>query len=249
MPDTDAHAAATYDAMAEDYHAALARGEKHYNSLYERPAVISMLPDISGKSVLDVGCGTGPLSAWLASRGAEVVGFDTSAQMVRIAEERGIERSSFRVADLAQPLSFLTDNSFDVAVASLVMHYLYDWVEPLRELRRVLRPSGRLIISTHHPARDIELSATGNYFGTELVRDRWKLGEKEFDVQFWRRPLTDMFAAFAHAGFNVLEFHEPQPVPECRELSPEAWQALTTRPTFAFFKLAPADRFLTPSDA
>jgi hypothetical protein len=60
-------------------------------------------------------------------------------------------------------------------------------------------------------------------------------------VQLWRRPLTDMFAAFEQAGFSILAFQEPQPVPECRELSPHAWQTLTTRPTFAFFKLAPAD--------
>jgi SAM-dependent methyltransferase len=239
MTDTDAQAAATYDAMAEDYDAALVRGEKHYNSLYERPAIISMLPDVAGKRVLDVGCGSGPLSDWLASHGAEVVGFDTSASMVRLADEKGIERASFRVADLTQPLDFLSDRSFDVAVASLVMHYLRDWVEPLRELRRVLRPSGQLILSTHHPAQDIELSATGNYFDTELICDRWNLGGKQFDVHFWRRPLTDMFADFERAGFSVLAFQEPQPLPECRELSPKAWELLTTKPTFAFFKLVP----------
>jgi hypothetical protein len=62
-------------------------------------------------------------------------------------------------------------------------------------------------------------------------------------VHFWRRPLTDMFTAFERSGLGVLTFFEPQPVPECRELSPEAWEALTTRPAFAFafafFKLAP----------
>jgi SAM-dependent methyltransferase len=239
MADPGAQAAATYDAMAEEYDAALARGEKHYNTLYERPAIISMLPDVAGKRVLDVGCGSGPLSAWLASHGADVVGFDTSASMVRLAEQKGIERASFRVADLAQPLDFLTDSSFDVMVASLVMHYLRDWVVPLRELHRVLRADGQLLVSTHHPAGDLGLSDSGNYFQTELIHDRWDLGDKEYDVHFWRRPLTDMFAAFEQAGFRVLAFLEPQPVPECRELSPEAWQALTTRPTFAFFKLAP----------
>jgi SAM-dependent methyltransferase len=119
------------------------------------------------------------------------------------------------------------------------MHYLHDWVEPLRELHRVLRPGGQLLISTHHPADDIGLSATGNYFDTELIRDRWRIGAKQFEVNFWRRPLTDMFAAFEQAGFGVLTFIEPQPLAECRELSPEAWEVLTTRPAFAFFKLMP----------
>lgn len=240
MAEPDAHAAATYDAMAEDYHTAVAESERPYNSLYERPAIISMLPDVAGKRVLDVGCGSGPLSAWLASRGADVVGFDASAKMVRLAEKRNIEHASFRVADLAQPLDFLTDRSFDVAVASLVMHYLHDWVMPLRELRRILRPDGELIISTHHPAQDIELSVTGNYFAIELLHERWNLGGKPFEVHFWRRPLSDMFAAFNQAGLTVLRFQEPQPLPECRERFPQAWKALTTRPAFAFFKLAPA---------
>jgi SAM-dependent methyltransferase len=234
VPDSDARAAAIYDAMAEDY----TTGDKPYNALYERPAIISMLPAVAGKRVLDVGCGSGPLSAWLARHGAEVVGFDGSANMVRLAEEQGIERAAFHHADLRQPLDFLADHSFDVAVASLVMHYLRDWVEPLRELRRVLRPDGQLLISTHHPAQDIKLSATGDYFDTELLTDRWTFNGKKFEVHFWRRPLTDMFAAFEQAGFSVLAFQEPQPLPECRERFPEDWEELTTKPAFAFFKLA-----------
>ena len=238
----DAQAAATYDAMAEDYDAAVAEGERPYNSLYERPAIFSMLGEVAGRRVLDVGCGSGSLSAWLAARGAEVVGFDASPNMVRLAESKGIPQTSFRVADLRQPLTFLEDRSFDVAVASLVLHYIHDWAEPLRELHRVLRPSGELIISTHHPASDIKLSATGNYFDTELIAERWDLNGKAVEVHFWRRPLSAMFAAFDNAGFRLIEFLEPMPLPECRDRYPKAWEALTTRPGFAFFKLAvPSD--------
>jgi SAM-dependent methyltransferase len=199
-----------------------------------------MLPDIKGKRILDVGCGSGPLSAWLASHGAgEVVGFDASARMVGLAQEKHIERASFRVADLTGPLDFLADRSFDLAVASLVMHYLHDWVQPLRELRRVLKPDGELILSTHHPASDIKLSVTGNYFDTELVHERWNLDGEVFDVHFWRRPLTAMFSAFDQAGFSVLTFLEPEPLPDCRTKFPQAWEALTTKPSFAFLKLRP----------
>jgi SAM-dependent methyltransferase len=239
MPDSDVQAASAYEAMAETY-AADREDQAPWNSLYERPAIVSMLPDLKGKRVLDVGCGTGPISAWAASRGAEVVGFDLTPAMVRLAEARGLNGVSFRVADLAQPLDFLEDGSFDVAVGSLVMHYLRDWVEPLRELRRVLRPDGILVISTHHPAWDVGLSKSGNYFNTELLHDRWTRGGKEFDVRFWRRPLTEMFAAFEQAGFNVLAFREPQPVAEFRERFPEQAEHLSTNPVFAIFKLAPA---------
>jgi SAM-dependent methyltransferase len=250
MADPAVRAAETYDRMAEAYEAAVAEGERPYNSLYERPAIVSMLPDVAGMRVLDVGCGSGPLSAWFSSHGAaEVLGFDVSERMVRIAQQKQIQRASFRVADLSKPLDFLAEESFDLAVASLVMHYLHDWVQPLRELRRVLRADGRLIFSTHHPAQDVELSKSGNYFETELVHDRWDLDGEAFDVHFWRRPLSDMFAAFEQVGFTVISFLEPQPLPECREKFPRAWQSLTTRPAFAFFKLAPAGRHQPASDA
>jgi len=47
-----------------------------------------------------------------------------------------------------------------------------------------------------------------------------------------------MFAAFETAGFSVLAFSEPQPVPECRERFPQEWEFLSTHPVFVFFKLA-----------
>lgn len=213
--------------------------ESPFNALYERPGVIELLPEVRGKRVLDVGCGSGALSSRLADRGAVVTGFDISPSMLRFASQRGLSSASFRVADLAEPLSFLKDSSFDVAVASLVIHYLRDWVPPLRELRRVLRDDGVLVLSTHHPLKDMELSVSGNYLARELLHDRWEKDGQEFDVRFWRRPLSDMFASFNEAGFQVTRLTEPRPLPECRERFPKAWKRLTTEANFLFFRLAP----------
>jgi ubiquinone/menaquinone biosynthesis C-methylase UbiE len=54
------------------------------------------------------------------------------------------------VADLSRPLPF-ADDTFDDVVVSLVLHYLRDWTAPLAELRRVLKPGGRLVLSVNHP--------------------------------------------------------------------------------------------------
>ena len=234
-PDPDT--VSTYESMAEDYAAELEQSP--FNALYERPGVVALLPEVAGKRVLDVGCGSGPLSEWLVHRGAKVVGFDSSPSMVQAAKTRGLSNASFRVADLAQPLTFLPGSTFDVAVASLVMHYLRDWAPPLGELRRVLTDDGVLVLSTHHPASDIELSTTDNYLATELLRDRWEKGGREYEVSFWRRPLSAMFESFDAAGFNVQTLSEPRPLPECEERFPDAWRRLTTHPHFLFLRLSP----------
>jgi SAM-dependent methyltransferase len=222
----------TYDAMAADY---VAAEGNPYNDLYEQPGLRALLPPVAGRRVLDAGCGAGRLSAWLVEQGAEVVGVDASPEMIRLARERA-PGASFSVADLGERLPY-GDDSFDLAVASLVMHYLRDWVPALRELRRVLRPDGAIVLSTHQPTMDVELAGSGDYFALEQLRDRWVVGGREYEVCFWHRPLSAMFHAFKEAGFVVDELSEPQPLPECREQFPEAWERLTTKPHFLFLRL------------
>jgi SAM-dependent methyltransferase len=218
--------------MAADYVAA--KGNP-YNDLYEQPGLRALLPPVGGRRVLDAGCGAGRLSAWLVEQGAEVLGVDASPEMIRLARER-VPGATFAVADLGERLPY-EDDSFDLAVASLVMHYLRDWVPTLCELRRVLRPEGAFVLSTHQPSMDVELADSNDYFAIELLHDRWTVGGREYEVRFWHRPLSAMFRAFKEAGFVVDELSEPQPLPECRERFPEAWERLTTKPHFLFLRL------------
>ena len=86
-------------------------------------------------------------------------------------------------------------------------------------------------------AEPLDFLAAGDYHATELLTDRWEKGGREFEVRFWRRPLSAMFDAIAEAGFQVERVSEPQPLEECRERFPHAWERLTTRPWFLFFRL------------
>jgi hypothetical protein len=81
-PQEEPIALAAYDALAESY-AALVDTKPH-NAYYERPVTLSLLPDVSGKRVLDAGCGPGVYAEWLVRQGAEVVAVDVNEKMVRI---------------------------------------------------------------------------------------------------------------------------------------------------------------------
>lgn len=106
------------------------------------------LGDLRGRSVLDVGCGTGRLAVILAQRyGAKVCGLDPSAEMLAVAEPK--EAAVKWVIGRAEALPF-ENSSFERAVSSLVVHHL-DRATAFREVRRVLRAGGRFVISTPNP--------------------------------------------------------------------------------------------------
>jgi 2-polyprenyl-3-methyl-5-hydroxy-6-metoxy-1,4-benzoquinol methylase len=99
-----------YDAMADEY--AADNAESPMNAYYERPATISLIGEVEGLDVLEAGCGSGLLTAWLVDHGAKVTAFDASTEMVRMARSRVGDRAMISVADLSEPLSFARDSSF-----------------------------------------------------------------------------------------------------------------------------------------
>jgi ubiquinone/menaquinone biosynthesis C-methylase UbiE len=101
-----------------------------------------------GECVLDVASGTGRVSLQAAQAvGAmgSVLGVDLSARMVDAAQRRSLPNTRFARMD-AQQLA-LPDTQFDVVLCSLGLMYLPDPGRALREMRRVLRPGGRLVLS------------------------------------------------------------------------------------------------------
>ena len=137
-----------YDSFARSY--AAANESNLFNAHYERPAMIDLAGDVDGRRVLDAGCGSGALASALRAKGALVTGVDSSAVMVDLARRRLGADADVHVADISQPLPF-DDGAFDDVVVSLVLHYLRDWTAPLAEMRRVLVPGGRLLLSVNHP--------------------------------------------------------------------------------------------------
>ncbi len=223
-----------YDALAQDFESHAT--ESVYNAYYDRPAVLSLLPPVQGKRVLDIGCGPGLYAMWLIEHGAQVVGCDISVEMVKRSQQRVGDRGIFYQHDISQPLSFATSASFDVAIAPLMIHYVTARVAALREVARTLTADGCLIVSTSHPFADWK-SHGGSYFATELVQDTWSSSSESFQMPFWRMSLTTLCDEFAQAGFFIDQLLEPQPVPVAAEIDPKTYGELMEQPGFIAFRL------------
>jgi SAM-dependent methyltransferase len=233
----------TYDSIADGY--ARAVDTAPYNALYERPAMLAMLdplPDLRGRRVLDAGCGSGWYAARLATRGARVAGVDRSPRMLAHARARLGGDAVLAAADLAGGLPFASA-SFDLALSALVLHYLRDWGGALGELRRVLAPRGRLILSTHHPTHEAErlegLGFSVRYGEVQAVEEEW---DDVGRVRFFRRSLGAIVGALHEGGFVVERRVEPVPTEAFRVARPDAYARLVRRPSFLIVQARADDR-------
>jgi ubiquinone/menaquinone biosynthesis C-methylase UbiE len=206
------------------------------NAYYTRPAILDLAGDVAGREILDAGCGAGPLFAQLRDRGATVTGFDASTKMLELARQRLGEDAALQVADIAEPLPF-SDGAFDDVVVSLVLHYLEDWTAPLAELRRVLKPGGRLILAVNHPIVYKIVHPEGSYFATEQWSDEYTFNGQKAVLTYWHRPLHAMTDAFTAAGFRTAVISEPYPAPGARERFPEQFGDKEAFLCFLFFVL------------
>ena len=239
----------SYDEIAEAYASGVDNAP--YNAFYERPATLALVPDVTGAHVLDAGCGSGFYTEELIKRGARVTAIDSSAEMTKHAAHRftdlgilettlqspGLGRVSVRVADLTRPFDFLDDASVDGVLSALVLHYLRDWGCTLAEFRRILKPEGWLLFSTHHPATEAALFDIADYFAIEQLEDYWDLVGK---VRFYRRPLRSITEPVIEAGFVIDRLEEPLPTEWFRKQKPDAYRQLLRHPQFLMVRARPA---------
>lgn len=224
-----------YDQFAKAY--ALENESSLLNAYYERPAMLELAGDVCGHDILDIGCGAGPLTDQLVKRGAKLSGFDASAAMIDLAKQRLGETAELRVAKLGEVLPY-EDNSFDDAVASLVFHYLPDWSFALQEVRRVLRPGGRLLMSVNHPILYPWNHRGKDYFKVTEYTDEVSLNGESAELSYWHHPLHVTMSAFIDAGFGIERVWEPPYSKDAPQaVVPEALRDRDAFLSFIFFTL------------
>jgi SAM-dependent methyltransferase len=206
---------------------------KAHNAYYERPATLSLLGDVTGKHVLDAGCGPGVYAEWLVEHGAQVVAVDANPKMVMLARQRLGGKATVRQADLEYPMGFLENASLDIILSALVMDYVLDWAAAFREFHRLLRKGGKLIFSIGHPFQEFDAHRqTSSYFDTERVEYNFTGFGEGVVMPSYRRPLSEEINPLIDAGFTLDRILEPLPTEEFRQANPEDYEELLHRPGF-----------------
>ena len=223
-----------YNKLANTYQNDVDEGSP-YNAFYERPAMIAALPpQLKGKKVLDAGCSAGWYSSQLLQQGAEVTGIDVSPEMVKAAKHRLGEKATFLCHDLRETLPF-RDDSFDVIVSSLTLHYLKDWSYTFQEFNRILKAGGTFLFSVHHPFMDYTRHDCEDYFNTQFLSETWNKPAITIEVSFYRRPMQSIVNETTNF-FNIAKLIEPQPSEKLKEVNEKSYHYLMTSPHFLIVK-------------
>jgi ubiquinone/menaquinone biosynthesis C-methylase UbiE len=142
--------AGAYDAWAAVYDTDANRTRDQAGAVLRRAPL-----DLAGRRVLEIGCGTGANTEWLAERSASVVGLDFSGEMLRRAEAR-VRSGSVRFVEHDLRSAWpLPDSSVEVVIAVLVLEHVESLLPVFAESARVLGSGGELFLCELHPMRQL----------------------------------------------------------------------------------------------
>ncbi|MFI6707503.1 class I SAM-dependent methyltransferase [Nonomuraea sp. NPDC050478] len=206
-----------------------------------------LLGEVSGRDVLEIGCGAAQCARWLVTRGARVAAFDLSRGQLlhsrRIDEETGVRVPAVQ-AD-AESLPFAAE-SFDVACSAYgALPFVADPAAVLREVRRVLRPGGLFVFSVSHPIRwafpddpgPRGLTSDRSYFDRSPYEERDEHGTLTYAEH--HRTMGDWVGLLAASGLAITGLLEPE-WPEGHDRVWGGWSPLRGRhlPGTAIFSCA-----------
>lgn len=223
-----------------------------FNELIEKPTMYSLLPNLQGKKLLDLGCGTGEHLQYYAQYGAKyLVGIDLSQSMLTKAEQKLSKlihnKTAYRLYQLPmQQLNNLTEANFDIITSSYAFHYIEDLEALLTAIYAKLTPNGTLIFSQEHPIvtcyiegyrwekdnNKQQVAYRLNHYRQEGERQR-KWFQQPFKT--YHRTTATIINTLIKVGFTLQQIAEPMWIDQI-ENSTEIFPDLAHRPPILFIK-------------
>lgn len=132
-----------FDPFAHQYDSWFSTPLGHTADLLEKDLLLQFVGGVAGKTVLDVGTGTGHFALFLVQQGAWVVGADVSRPMLRVAADKETMPPLVQADALALPFS---DGAFDLVFSVTALEFIPDAARAVAEMVRVCRPGGCLVV-------------------------------------------------------------------------------------------------------
>jgi len=207
--------------------------------------------------LLDVGCGDASMSATIANKyGSRLLAYDPSAEMLKLAERTvGHDR-------VVPNIDLIESNSILAAMANMVLSTVIEPRSLLLDVRRVLVPGARFVVTLPHPCFTLlrEMHRTtdrawseppvvgpefifagplATYFRSAHENVLWDSSHlnEELTTRIYNRTLSQYFDMFAECGFSVRNMFEPTPVDRGAHDNPELFQLYSTLPGFICVQL------------
>jgi len=204
-----------------DKYSNMERSKNGLESAGEWHELKKVLPDFQGKRVLDLGCGFGWHCRYAVENGAKsVIGVDISQKMLNEAKSQTTYENIKYICMPIEDIDF-PDNSFEVVISSLALHYIQSYEDVLNKINKCLSKGGDFVFSVEHPIftaqgpQDWYYDDKGSilhwpvdHYFTEGARKAKFLGE---EVIKYHRTLTTYLNSLAKAGFEITGVVEPKP--------------------------------------
>lgn len=171
---------------------------KVYRGLGERVAAEIELND----TVLECACGTGAISRYIAPKCKKLIATDFSVGMLQQARKNCRNYSNVKIRRADMTHIKCRDNRFDVVVAGNVIHLLEDPFAAVKELERVCRPGGKIIIPTY-----INASAGVNKKAVQLLTLAGANFKRQFDMDSYRKFFED--AGYENVTYDIVSGRMP----------------------------------------
>ena len=181
-------------------------------------ATAGLLGPVSGRRIIEVGCGSAPCARWLRTAGANVIGIDLSAAMlghaVEAAQRTGVSVPLVQADATALPFAA---ESFDIACTAYgAVPFVADSARVMREVARVLRPGGRWVFSVTHPIRWVFADDPGpdglivrsSYFDRTPYVEVNEAGAATYVEH--HRTVGDRVREIVAAGLRLVDLVEPE---------------------------------------